>query len=162
MPFLSSLQFIIVVVLSFVVCQNSHILFGTLSLVSFTWYFVICCAVFCHLSFYLLLFCHFDFYLVLEKRLNFFSRTLESRSEPALDVDKTGDVLALVQVSPGLSILISRKTFAVRRALNPLALTLPFETNLMVMYFFLDLKLFGLFLPQSQILLYLSIWSRNR
>ena len=112
MPFLSSLQFIIVVVLSFVVCQNSHILFGTLSLVSFTWYFVICCAVFCHLSFRLLLLCHSDFYLVLEKRLNFFSRTLESRSEPALDVDKTGDVLALVQVSPGLSILISRKTFA--------------------------------------------------
>ena len=165
---------------SFVICQNSHILFGTLSFVSFTWYFVkLCCLLsFCHLSFRLLLFCHFDFYLVLEKWLNFFSRTLESASDPALDVEKTGDVLALVQVSPGFSSFISRKTFAekmvwnwknkifffcdywiwkgspVRRALNPLALTLPFETNLMVMNFFLDLKLFGLFLPQSQICKY--------
>ena len=47
----------------------------------------------------------------------------------------------------------------VRRALNPLALTLPFETNLMVMNFFLDLKLLGLFLPQSQIWKYeLIVW----
>jgi len=168
---------IFIVFCCFVICQNSHILFGTLSFVSFTRIlssvvlsFVILSSVilsfvvlsFVVLSFCLLLFCHFDFYLVLEKCLNFLIRTLESASDPALDVDNTGEVLALVHVSPGSSSLISRKTFAVRRALNPLALTLPFETNLMVMNFFLDLKLLGLFLPQSQILLYLSIWSRNR
>ena len=53
----------------------------------------------------------------------------------------------------------------VRRALNPLALTFPLETNLMVMYFFLDLKLFGLFFPQSQIWKYeqgsLGMWVRS-
>ena len=117
----------------FVICQNSHILFGTLSFVSFTWIlssvvlsFVILSSVilsfvvlsFVVLSFCLLLFCHFDFYLVLEKCLNFLIRTLESVSDPALDVDNTGEVLALVHVSPGCSSLISRKTFAEKRFEN--------------------------------------------
>jgi len=97
---------------------------------------IIFCHILCLISCYC---CHFDFYLILDKCLNFFSRTLESALDPALDVDKTGEVLALVQVSPISVCFIFRKTFAVRRALNPFALTFPFETNLMVMYFFLDL-----------------------
>ena len=151
----------------FVICQNSHILFGTLSFVSFPWYFVICHFVFRY-SVILISILYWRNawtssaeHLSLRPIRRWMLTTLEkylhlSMSLRFPQVWFLGKLLLKKGLTMKTKILFCCDYWIwsgspVRRALNPLALTLPFETNLMVMNFFLDLKLLGLFLPQSQI-----------